>query len=153
MNKTSDLGWFASSPNWIFLPHFSSFFLLFMFFVQKTSKKQVSTRVWHAQHPNTGQNIQHSIFESPLYSPSTIFDIYVFLTHSDCPAHKLFPSSVPVLTALLVGKSSRLLGMLHNFQVKTFQSTTHCCGQLIDTLKSMTSHKSAAHYYFLIWNY
>ena len=129
VNKTSDQRLFASSPNRIFLPHF---------------KKASFNQGLACPAP------KHWSKYTTLYSPSTIFDVYVFLTHSNCPAHKLFPSSVPVLTALLVGKSSRLLGMLHNFQVKTFQSTTHCCGQLIVTLKSMTSHKSAAHYYFLI---
>ena len=48
------------AQKYLFSPHFASFLavLFSSFLAWKTLKRQVSTSVWSAQHPNTCQNIQ-----------------------------------------------------------------------------------------------
>ena len=50
--------WLLRSQVWILLGTWISCF--FRFFAAKTLKMTISTSVWSAQHPNAGQNIQHT---------------------------------------------------------------------------------------------
>ena len=58
-NKTVDQRLGANLKNMFFAEICCKFLAFLSCFAEKTLKMTILTSVWNAQHPNTGQNIQH----------------------------------------------------------------------------------------------
>ena len=53
-----------------------TFYKASVFFADKMQKMTISTSVWSAQHPNTGQNIQHTLLR--YHDKKTISVIFIY---------------------------------------------------------------------------
>ena len=59
LNKTLNQRFGANLKNPFFCRKFVTFLHFFSFLAKKMLKMTISTRVWGAQQPSAGQNIQH----------------------------------------------------------------------------------------------